>query len=115
MKSLAEKSCPSKFDKGPEYPTLYPPILMVYVEAPGNFLSIYLSSLLSPEFLMDLVWYVHHYIKCLVHYRVSVISYSNQNTTIFIKILETERKVWQLTREALKLLEKFLYVKYHSL
>ena len=55
MKSLAEKSCPSKFEKGPEYPTLYPPILRVYVEAPGNFLSIYLSSLLSPEFVMDLV------------------------------------------------------------
>ena len=55
MKSLAEKSGPPTFDKGPEYPTLYPPILMVYVEAPGNFLSIYLSSLLSPEFVMDLV------------------------------------------------------------
>ena len=53
MKSLAEKRCPSKFDKGPEYPTRYPPILMVYVEAPGNFLIIYLSSLLSPEFQMD--------------------------------------------------------------
>ena len=29
MKSLAEKICPSKFDKDPEYPTRYPPIFMV--------------------------------------------------------------------------------------
>ena len=106
MKSLAEKSGTLEFDKGPKHPSLHPPILKVYVKALGNFLSIYLSSLLSPEFLMDPVWYVHHYIKCLEHNRVSVISYSNENTTVFIKILEAEMKVWQLKRDSFKVILK---------
>ena len=92
------------FDKGPKYLSFHPPILKLCVEAPGNFLIISLSSLLSPEFHMDLVQYIHHYIKSW--YIIVFQYFTNKNTMIFFRVLETKRNVWQLKRESFKVTRK---------
>ena len=69
-------------------------------------LAIFLVSISVVYSHQNLSWTLSSIFIIISNDRVSVILYCNQNTTIFTKILESERKVWQLKTESLKAIGK---------